>query len=159
MLAVIADPHELAKIRRREAAWLDELRGQILADGIREPLELAIDPDGRICVQNGHHRIIIAVDERIERLPVRWRRSEGVRMHSAPAREVIGSIAAVPPVRDELLRRAAEFALAAIEDAGENGWALGDAVCALELALGRPVTDDARRRMASIDPSLAESTR
>lgn len=159
VLATIADPGELARLRRRQPEYLADLREQIMADGVREPLELAVDANGRICVQNGHHRVIVAIDAGIERLPVRWVRSEGVRMHSVPAREVIGPIVALPPVRDQVLRRAAEFALAAIEDAGAQGWALGDAVCALELALGRPVSADARRRMASIDPSLAESTR
>lgn len=78
----------------------------------------------------------------------------GVQNHPAACRQ--GADAVARSGDRGRLRRAAAFALAAMEDAGERGWALGDAVCALEMALGRPVSPDAQRRTASIDPCLAE---
>lgn len=159
-VVAVADPKTLAQIRRREASRLDELRADIAANGVRKPLVMVVDHLGHVALQDGHHRTAVCEELRNarlgpERLPVRFVRSEGVSIFNVEARAFVGPALLASPRDDETLRRAAAFALEAIEDAGERGWALGDAVCALRLELGLDVTSDAADRMRRIDPWVA----
>ncbi len=140
---------------------MDALRADVAANGIRQPLEVVVDHVGHVCLKDGHHRTGVCEELRNagigpSHLPVRFSRSNGVSMFAVDARDFVGPalLAAQPQSPGSDLRRAAEFALEAIEDAGERGWALGDAVCALRVALGLDVTSDAAERMARIDPAL-----
>lgn len=90
---VILVPRELVERlvqpdRMREIADdvedLEELAESIESVGLQNPLRLVVDQNGKICVRNGHHRIIVTRRwEHFEWLPLRIERSDGIRVNRA----------------------------------------------------------------------------
>lgn len=69
-LKKIADPNiPLAKLRVQERAYLDNLKAKIKREGFNKPIELQRLPNGRLQIENGHHRLAIAEELGIDELP------------------------------------------------------------------------------------------
>lgn len=156
VLALVS-PQKLMDIRRRENNYVNEIAASVLNEGIKEPFDLTWDDRGRICMRDGHHRTVIAQDNHIPAVPVVFTHTEVIRQaFSQPIGQIFTDVI-LALGEDERRRRVQEFALMALEDAGERGWSVGDAMCALKISLGLPVSDHERSRMQTIDPELAWS--
>lgn len=60
---------------------LAQVRAELLRDGLREPLELVLDNQGRIILRDGHHRLVVTRAWRhFETLPCIFTRSEQIRV-------------------------------------------------------------------------------
>ena len=73
----------------KETEKLAEIRTQILRDGFWRPLILVASEDGRLVLEDGHHRITIAMDLGITHVPVWLKRSERMRVRARPFQEVV----------------------------------------------------------------------
>lgn len=136
------------------------LTESIVRDGIKEPLEVRIEDQlGRICLRNGYHRLVIAIDSDISQLPVVIERSDKLgNSHAVPVGDILERLILSLPKPNEHLERAVQFALLVNDDDGTSGWSWADALTALEVASGREVHPARLQRMVNIDPHVVPST-
>lgn len=55
-----ADARQVSEILAHEVGYLNELAADIKENGIRDPLNFHVDNNGRLCLRNGHHRLLAA---------------------------------------------------------------------------------------------------
>jgi hypothetical protein len=68
-----ADPNTpLRKMRTQERAYLDNLKQQIQAEGIKSPLKLKRRPDGSTVIMDGNHRLAVAEELGLPDVPVEY---------------------------------------------------------------------------------------
>lgn len=154
MLLLLADERELNRIRQQESHWLAQIRNDVAAEGIRQVLLAVVTDDGRIALEDGRHRLIVAQELGIPTLPVHFKHSE--RMGSGFSRrvsDVLGPLLSVLPSRNVRLERAAQLALELIEVYG-NWWVPEDAATALRMGLGYTVDPDDVAWLREIVPAL-----
>lgn len=82
-------PSLYSNIRRLEAEYIGELCADIEKHGIREPLILSLDDQGRVCLHDGHHRVVCADLLGFTELPVELEDSAGVQKHNLPQKVLI----------------------------------------------------------------------
>lgn len=77
---MFTDRGRMSQLRAREPQYLAELAGQLLREGIKVPLELNIDINGKMKLQEGHHRMIgiMGMLGHFPRIPVKIKRVNGV---------------------------------------------------------------------------------
>lgn len=87
----VANRRRLYTIRSttRGKARLDVVEEESDENGIVGVLTICVDPRGMIALKDGHHRLIYALDNGIEFLPVKIRQSKGIRSHGAHITEVL----------------------------------------------------------------------
>jgi hypothetical protein len=69
---LFVDTNRFSIVRNRERAHVDALAKSILVDGLREPCEMIVDPDGKFRFDNGYHRLTLIVEHQdlFPRVPV-----------------------------------------------------------------------------------------
>lgn len=69
---LFVDHSRFSIVRNRERAHVNVLAESILVDGLREPCEMIVDPDGKFRFDNGYHRLVLMLDnpELFPRIPV-----------------------------------------------------------------------------------------
>lgn len=82
-------PSLYGNIKRLEADYIEDICTSIKQHGILEPLIVSLDDQGKMCLRDGHHRVVCADLLAIEELPVRLERSQGVAKHNIPQRDLI----------------------------------------------------------------------
>lgn len=93
ILLSLAQGPRLVEVGRDWAA-IAEIRVQLENEGLREPLELVIDRDGRIVLRDGHHRIL-ATDGmgQFDYLPVLITRSDrGIAVSCTTVYEILPAL-------------------------------------------------------------------
>lgn len=82
---MFADRGRMSQLRAREAAYIADLAGQLLREGIKVPLEINIDINGKMKLQEGHHRMcgITGMLGHFPRIPVKIKRVPGVMRGSS----------------------------------------------------------------------------
>jgi hypothetical protein len=93
-LLEVADPVKLENIRRWERDYTAEIGAKIENEGLREPLVLLVDRKGRVCLWDGHHRLVIGVDQEWEKAPVRIETTDMNRGYGKPVAEVLSALLA-----------------------------------------------------------------
>lgn len=72
-----------------EMQEVSEIAESMRVEGIRNPLELVVTPEGRVTVQDGHHRILAAPHvPGMDWLPVKLTDSERISVSVRPFREL-----------------------------------------------------------------------
>lgn len=74
----LAQPDRINTIRLRETDQVDVLIDDLRFRGFSEPMIVVVDVRGRMVLKDGHHRLLAATVLGIDRVPVRFRRSERV---------------------------------------------------------------------------------
>lgn len=90
-LAEVANPKRLNTIRMtsRGRERLDVIEKESDEHGIVGVLTICVDPRGVIALKDGHHRLLYALDNGIDILPVAIQQSRGIRSHGRPVNEVL----------------------------------------------------------------------
>jgi ParB-like chromosome segregation protein Spo0J len=65
---------EIAFLWRNDTARMIELLRGVLANGIRQPISIALTDDGGWRMWDGHHRVAIAVALQLPAIPIRIHR-------------------------------------------------------------------------------------
>lgn len=89
------DPGRLSLLRVSEPQQLEELKTSMLKDGLRTPLELYMDVNGKVRLQEGHHRMCVAIEHLHEfpKVPVLFRETNGrIKSYGRPVVEEFSSI-------------------------------------------------------------------
>lgn len=82
-------PSLYSNIRRLEADYIGELCADIEKRGMQDPLLIVLDEQGRVCLQDGHHRVVCADMLALEELPVEIGSSAGVAKHNLPQKVLV----------------------------------------------------------------------
>lgn len=82
----ISQPNRLVRIANDD---LTDLVQSLRDEGLRDPLQLLVDDRGRLCLQNGHHRLLAAEFLGRDSLPVRIESATSLRVDSYPAKDVL----------------------------------------------------------------------
>lgn len=82
----------IAQVGQLKRARADVARLQKLTlEGvrIRRPLKIVVDHNSKIVLEDGHHRIIHADIHKLQEVPVRFVRSDKIRVQAADATEML----------------------------------------------------------------------
>ena len=110
-LRSIADPAELAKAATHDYR-IDTLRASIDDIGITTPLVMNIDQLGRICLADGHHRLVIATELGLAEAPVTPKTVARIGGYGVPVGPAVTSLLTrIPadPSRDRFRVRLSEL--------------------------------------------------
>lgn len=90
-LAMVANPKRISTIRSttRGKARMDVVEEESDRKGVVGVLTICVDPRGVIALRDGHHRLLYALDNGIEILPVKILQSRGIRSHGRHISEVL----------------------------------------------------------------------
>lgn len=93
VLMAMAQGPRLALISR-DGEYLDRLRASLVAEGLKVPLELVIDREGRIVLKDGHHRLLVTEGvEGFETFPARLTRSDtGIAVTCATVFDILSEL-------------------------------------------------------------------
>jgi len=69
---LFVDSNRFSIVRNNEREHVKSLADSILVEGLREPCEMIVDPDGKFRFDNGYHRLCLIVDrpDLFPRVPV-----------------------------------------------------------------------------------------
>ncbi len=74
----LAQPNRLSEIQLTDKDHLQDLLTSVKARGFDEPMVVVLDDHGRIVLKDGHHRLIVAVQLKLLKVPVRFQRSKRI---------------------------------------------------------------------------------
>jgi hypothetical protein len=87
VIEVLAQPARIGQVSR-DTQRLDSIRASLLSEGLRAPLEVAIE--GRVVLRDGHHRFTCTGGmEGWDIWPVVFTGSDGIRVRAVPIADVI----------------------------------------------------------------------
>lgn len=89
LLMSLIDPADFGNIRRLESEKMNDLCADIESRGVQLPLLVALDEQGKMCLRDGHHRVVAAAVLGIEELPVELEQSNRVKKFNIPQRVMI----------------------------------------------------------------------
>ncbi len=68
-ILLFVDDARLKTIWSKEQDYIENLAIDIFKNGLKNPIELKSDLEGKICVTEGHHRIIACQQLKIKKIP------------------------------------------------------------------------------------------
>lgn len=87
-----AQTTRLKYIQENDQEILSDLKNQIRVKGIKTPLTFKIDNYSKVALYDGHHRLIVAEQLGIYRVPVQFEHCELLRVKSRHVLELIGRL-------------------------------------------------------------------
>ena len=67
---IFVDDNRLKTVLAKEKDYVYNLAEDIKHYGFKEPLQMKLDPDGKICLTEGHHRMIVCDILKLEEVPI-----------------------------------------------------------------------------------------
>lgn len=88
-VSALASPDRYREVNRTDKAWIAELRADIEVHGFRNWLEIVVDDGGRLVLRDGYHRLVVAQELGVDRLPVTFTPSPRIPGFKHHLRDVI----------------------------------------------------------------------
>lgn len=89
MIERLAQKNRLREIILNDQEILETLNSDIEAKSIINPVILKLDAHSRITLYDGHHRLLVALERKIEAIPVRLEQCESLSLKTTPVLEVL----------------------------------------------------------------------
>lgn len=95
VVSLFTDPGRLSLLRVAEKDYLNALEQSLLTEGVKTPLEMYMDKNGKARLQEGYHRMCVVLEhlEKFPKVPILFTETSGsIKSYGRPVVEEFPSI-------------------------------------------------------------------
>lgn len=85
----LSQPGRLQEILLKDRGIIEDLKTKVANTGFTHPLILKLDTHSKIVLYDGHHRLIVALERKIEAIPVKLEQCESLSLKTVPVLEAL----------------------------------------------------------------------